>query len=159
MTCILCKVCFYLGDGLSWLINFIPDSWERIGLAAVRLYQQLMQWSIVLNDRADCDVWGPELEPRVNLPSQLNRYTCQSCGGVIITIDRDEGVTPFMLACRAKPGCKGEMYSSFYRDVKGEPTFEWRKPTPDEYAKASPFMQQHFEMGGLDIYPILRRRR
>lgn len=90
----------------------------------------------------------------MSLKNQLNRYTCQSCGGSIITIDRDEGTTPFMLGCRAKPGCKGMMQSSFYRGVEGEATFEWRKPTLEEHRKSSRAMQQHFEMGGLDIHPI-----
>lgn len=85
---------------------------------------------------------------------RLNKYTCKSCGGSIITVDRDEGVTPFMLGCRADPKCKGDMYSSFYREVHGEPTFEWRKPTLTEFRKSSRAMQQHFEDGGLDIHPI-----
>ncbi len=63
MGCLLCRLCYYLGDGISRLVNFIPDSWECLGLASVRVYQKLMHWSIVLNDRADCGVWGEELEP------------------------------------------------------------------------------------------------
>lgn len=90
------------------------------------------------------------------MSERLNRYTCQTCGGSIITIDRDKGVTPFMLLCRAKAGCNGHMYSSFYRGVQGKPTFEWRKPTSAELAKSSLAMQQHFEQGGLDIHPIER---
>ena len=30
-----------------------------------------------------------------------NIYTCPKCGGQTVTIDVDEGVTPFMLRCRA----------------------------------------------------------
>lgn len=90
----------------------------------------------------------------MSLKNQLNRYTCQKCNGQIVTIDRDDGTTPFMLGCRATAGCKGMMQSSFYRGVEGEPTFEWRKPTVKEIRKASPVMAQHFEMGGLDIHPI-----
>lgn len=85
---------------------------------------------------------------------RLNRYTCQSCGGSIITVDRDEGVTPFMLLCRAKPGCKGHMYSSFYKNVQGTPTYEWRKPTLAEFQKYPRAMQEHCKQGGLDIHPI-----
>lgn len=88
------------------------------------------------------------------MSERLNRYTCQSCHGSIITVDRDEGVTPFMVLCRAKPGCKGHMYSSFYKGVQGEPTFEWRKPTPAEYAAYPEVMRQHVDQGGLDIHPI-----
>ena len=85
---------------------------------------------------------------------RLNRYTCSKCAGAIVTIDRDEGVTPFMLQCRATQGCRGSMYSSFYRGVDGAPTYEWRKATPAEYAKASPGMREHFDNGGLDIHAL-----
>lgn len=88
------------------------------------------------------------------MSKRLNRYTCQKCGGQIVTVDRDEGVTPFMLMCRATGGCDGHMYSSMYRGVTGEPTYEWRKATPEEFAKASIAMKEHFSMGGLDIHPI-----
>lgn len=85
---------------------------------------------------------------------KLNRYDCQTCDGLIITIDRDKGVTPFALACRATSGCRGDMFSSFYQGATGKPTFEWRKPTPVEYAAGSVGMRAHFDQGGLDLYPI-----
>lgn len=91
-------------------------------------------------------------------PPRLNRYTCERCRGTVITIDREEGVTPFMVRCRAdvfaKGGCGAFMVSSFYRDVEGVPTFEWRKPTKAEYRKYSPEMRDHVDQGGLCIYPI-----
>lgn len=34
-------------------------------------------------------------EPRINV------YTCRECGGHTVTVDVDEGVTPFMIRCRA----------------------------------------------------------
>jgi hypothetical protein len=83
-----------------------------------------------------------------------NRYTCKTCGGNIITVDLDEGTTPFMLGCRATHGCRGMMQSSCYRGVTGEPAFVWRKPTADEYRCASLGMKEHFDQGGLDIHPI-----
>lgn len=84
-----------------------------------------------------------------------NRYTCQKCGGQIVTEDRDEGTTPFMIDCEATKGCPGPMQSAFYQGVgPGESaTFIWRKPTPREYKRAHPAMKQHFDQGGLDIYP------
>lgn len=84
-----------------------------------------------------------------------NRYTCEACGKFIVTIDRDEGVTPFMLKCRATKGCAGTMYSSFYamRDA-GEPSFEWRKPTQGEYKAMNAAMQDHVDQGGLNLYGI-----
>lgn len=87
-----------------------------------------------------------------------NAYTCQGCNGTIITVDRDEGTTPFMLGCRATVECPGMMQSHFYRgsvvDSAAPATFEWRKPTKDEYKQATPAMRQHFDWGGLDIYPV-----
>jgi len=85
---------------------------------------------------------------------RLNRYTCGECGGSIITMDADEGVTPFMLDCRVKHGCGGTMRSHMYRGVVGEPEYVWRKPTPDEYKRASAAMKHHFDLDGLDIFTI-----
>jgi hypothetical protein len=90
----------------------------------------------------------------MSLQTQLNRYDCQECKGHIITIDSDEGVTPFMLGCRATPGCKGMMRSAFYRGITGAPTFEWRKPTDKELSECSLGMLDHFMQGGLDIHPL-----
>ena len=85
----------------------------------------------------------------------LNRYTCQACGGRIVTEDRDEGTTPFMIDCKATKGCPGPMQSACYRGVGiDEPVnFIWRKPTREEYRRAHRLMKQHFDQGGLDIYP------
>jgi hypothetical protein len=93
----------------------------------------------------------------VSFKGKQNRYTCQQCGKHIITVDTDEGTTPFMIGCRATVGCKGHMHSSFYSDAVGTPTYEWRKPTYTEFAKSSRAMQQHFEMGGLDIHRLERK--
>lgn len=86
--------------------------------------------------------------------TRLNRYTCQKCGGHIITVDREHGVTPFALRCRATKDCGGDMYSSFYRAVDGMPTYEWRKPDPVEYASMSREMRRHVDQGGLNLYAI-----
>lgn len=85
-----------------------------------------------------------------------NRYCCEVCKKSIITVDRDEGVTPFMLPCMRTEGCKGPMTSRFYQveDVWPEPVYEWRKPTPKQYKRMSPAMREHIDMGGLEIYPI-----
>jgi hypothetical protein len=90
------------------------------------------------------------------MSERLNRYTCRDCRQSIITVDRDEGVTPFMLLCRATEGCRGFSYSSMYRGVTGTPTYEWRKPTPAEYLAYPPAMREHVDQGGLDIHPIER---
>lgn len=86
---------------------------------------------------------------------RLNRYTCQVCRGTITTMDVDDGTTPFMLDCHATEGCHGTMTSSMYRvPIDAVPTFVWRKATAEEYKAASPAMRHHFDLGGLDIFPI-----
>ena len=86
--------------------------------------------------------------------TNLNRYSCDTCKKSIITIDREKGTTPMFLKCRATPNCFGQMSSAMYRGVSGQPTFEWRKPTPEEYKAMSKPMKQHIDMGGLALYAI-----
>ena len=94
----------------------------------------------------------------MNLTEKRNAYVCQKCNKHIITVDRDPGVTPFMLLCRATPQCTGMMRSEFYCGglvmSEEKPTFEWRRPTDKEYDEASKGMQEHFDKGGLDLHPI-----
>ena len=90
----------------------------------------------------------------MNSENRINKYTCEDCGGHVFTIDTDEGVTPFMIRCRATIGCNGMMQSSFYRCEPGTPTYEWRKPTPQEYRKFNSAMKDHCDQGGLNLYPI-----
>ena len=109
-----------------------------------------------------------------------NVYTCQKCGGYTVTVDVEEGVTPFMIICRAKPKvgamdkilrdggiiirkrhkdefeCDGEAHSAFY--PKGPrpmhipaPAWEWYKPIGDAYKKLSVAMKEHVDQGGLDL--------
>ena len=57
-----------------------------------------------------------------------NLYRCQECGFIVVTIDKAEGVTPFMIGCRSKK-CQGEMYSSFYSCGQSlRATYEWYHP-------------------------------
>lgn len=76
----------------------------------------------------------------------------------MITIDIDEGVTPFMEICEK---CNGDMTSCFYscpQDLK--PTHEWYKPTIEELKIKYPqpnvlaSMIEHVENGGLDLRKI-----
>jgi hypothetical protein len=92
---------------------------------------------------------------------RLNVYVCQTCGGAIKTIDREDGVTPFMLKCRATKGCDGLMASRFYKAemsppelVSAEPTFEWYRPPAEELAEWPEAMRDHFLNGGLTIRQI-----
>ena len=89
-----------------------------------------------------------------------NIYTCEKCGGITVTIDVDEGVTPFMLRCRASSNeadCDGYAQSSMYRVPQGpspEPKWEWFRPTGIEYRKLSREMRDHVDKGGLDLRKI-----
>lgn len=94
-------------------------------------------------------------QPKLAEPNRINVYTCEECGGETVTIDVHEGVTPFMLRCRAtgKEGdCDGAAYSCMYR-VHGKPIpkWEWFKPIGSEYNKLSRDMKEHVDKGGLDI--------
>jgi ribosomal protein L40E len=91
----------------------------------------------------------------------INVYVCQTCGSQIVTINREEGTTPFMIRCEATTGwrqtrCQGNCFSSFYRvDQKTAPTHEWYRPTTTGERKklADPAVAEHVRLGGL----LLRR--
>lgn len=84
-----------------------------------------------------------------------NMYVCQTCGYKIVTVDIDEGVTPFMIGCK-RENCDGDMYSFFYRiNPLLEPTYEWYKPNLEDYSEEHrELMRNHIENGGLDIRKI-----
>lgn len=93
---------------------------------------------------------------------RINEYTCQSCGGKIVTRDLVDGTTPFMIGCCVKPedfeiekrndartfqamsssielrefelpSCKGLMQSCFYACNQSlTPTFEFYRPEGEE---------------------------
>ena len=85
-----------------------------------------------------------------------NAYTCLQCAQTVVTEDQDKGTTPFLVGCLATKDCAGMMQSHFYRgptvDSDAPATFVWRKPTKEEYRKASKPMRQHFDLGGLNVY-------
>jgi hypothetical protein len=80
-----------------------------------------------------------------------NAYCCRACGFTFISIDRDDGTTPFLTKCEAPEVCHGTAQSSLYRiDQSLEPTHEWYKPDAVEVATIrSPAVLQHVAMGGL----------
>ena len=99
--------------------------------------------------------WGSSASPASAARPRLNAYTCKECGEAIVTVDRDEGVTPMMLACRATEGCQGRSFSSFYRvDPTLTPTWEWYTPGKRELRRMSPEMRDHIERGGLALRKI-----
>lgn len=78
---------------------------------------------------------------------RINQYTCQTCGGVITTIDTDEGTSAFTVPCEVE-SCEGRMYSSMYRVSQDlRPSHEWYKGKIKK--NMHPAMKSHIEMGGL----------
>ena len=95
-----------------------------------------------------------EAAPFDDIAVRINQYRCELCGGVITTIDRHEGVTPMMLACRATEGCPGTSWSRGYTvDQTLTPDYEWYRPAklPKNHEA-----RQYIEMGGLDIRKIVK---
>src|SRR5215475_4733819 len=91
----------------------------------------------------------------MSLQTPINCYICQKCGGSIVTIDREGGVTPSILSCLASKGCDGIMQSSFYMaDQNLTPDYEWRRPTKGEYLRMRAPVREYIERGGLDLYPV-----
>lgn len=80
-----------------------------------------------------------------------NIYTCEVCFGHVVTVDADEGVTPFMIQCQATEGCKGIMHSSMYRvfDQSMRPDLVWFKPSKEDLIKLDANTREHVAKGGL----------
>lgn len=90
-----------------------------------------------------------------NMVGRKNIYTCEWCQRNVVTVDRDDGVTPFLIDCLF--GCRAVMKSSFYRVPQGlTAEYEWYKPDAEEIDKMTPAMRQHVEQGGLDLRKIDR---
>lgn len=88
---------------------------------------------------------------------KINTYTCPK-GHVTVTIDSDDGVTPFKLRCRqrdddGKHNCTEMAQSAMYQcDQKLTPEFEWFRPA--SFKGYSPTMREHLQKGGLEIRKI-----
>jgi hypothetical protein len=63
MTCLLCRLCYTLGDWWSKLIHYVPDDWERFGALMIRPYQYFMGVSVRLDDKNKCGMWGEPIPP------------------------------------------------------------------------------------------------
>jgi hypothetical protein len=72
-----------------------------------------------------------EKAPVQSTVGKINVYTCAVCGYHTVTIDVDEGVTPFSIRCPACP--EGSAHSNFYKAPQHyAPEMEWFKPTEEE---------------------------
>lgn len=86
-----------------------------------------------------------------------NIYVCPK-GHNTVTIDTDEGVTPFMLRCRQKDddgkhNCTEMARSSMYQvDQNITAEYEWYKP--DNLKGFNPEEKDHIRRGGLIIRKI-----
>ncbi len=84
-----------------------------------------------------------------------NAYTCGGCGFQFVTVDTDDGTTPFLTSCQRQNDkgdrcCGGTAQSSMYRIDQSLPaTHEWYRMTDGEAAKHNAAVRQHHTMGGL----------
>jgi hypothetical protein len=81
---------------------------------------------------------------------RVNMYMCRECERPIFTVDKDKGVTPMFLGCRATDGCYGKMVSAGY------PPDDWFSLTPIKWEWYKPeelptddHLRDHVERGGL----------
>lgn len=86
-------------------------------------------------------------------PNRINVWTCEECGKKHVCCDVDDGVTPFMIACR-NPGCDGTAYSAFYRVPDAYALlveYEWFMPSAEERAGETGWLKDYHDGGGLDL--------
>ena len=95
--------------------------------------------------------------------NKVNGYTCDRCPARIVTVNRADGVTPFMVLHSHAPEhglvpCSEQFIKScFYRVPQDlEPTHEWYKP---EKAPRDRYEREHWEQGGLSLRRIVRPER
>lgn len=77
--------------------------------------------------------------------------TAPPCGRTMVTIDREPGVTPFIVQC---PDCGGEAQSSAYKGINPAmiPTHEWYRP--DSLEGLEGWSLDHVSKGGLLLREI-----
>jgi len=86
-----------------------------------------------------------------------NKYTCDTCKGVIVTIDLDEGATPSILPCKANSKCGGFMHSAYYSPAAvgdAEPEYEWYKPNRADRRNGNKAFRDYYARGGLALRRI-----
>lgn len=63
-----------------------------------------------------------------------NHYRCERCGQWTCTKHEQDGVTPFLIRCRATYNCRGTAQSTFYRGPQDErqvPHLIWYRPATE----------------------------
>ena len=94
------------------------------------------------------------IPPTTDGYKRRNIYLCRGCGRAVVSEDRDQGVTPFMIACYF-PDCE-EMATSLFYALTDHPAvrvstvrIEWYKPGAAEIGGLKPGELAHVEKGGL----------
>lgn len=90
---------------------------------------------------------------------RINGYRCQTCGYLTVTIDVDQGVTPFMIDCPGGARSCGAVAVSlgYPKDIPphwAEPKYEWYRPSLAWARRKGPDMLNHVQRGGL----VFRKR-
>ena len=87
----------------------------------------------------------------MSFKGKKNIYLCKSCGHGFVSIDQDEGTTPFTTTCL---NCSKYVESMLYaapqemlKDIS--PAVVWYTPDKAEFANLSKGSKDHVEMGGL----------
>lgn len=82
-----------------------------------------------------------------NMDKRVNVYVCHKCGKEVVTIDRVDGTTPFVIKCSE---C-GEMARSSFYNVNQDltPTVEFYKPDKEEYDKLDEELKEYVDRGCL----------
>ena len=93
----------------------------------------------------------------MSFKGKKNAYVCAKCGHATVTIDRDEGTTPFKTGC-TKEGCDGIAESRLYKILEPAlPTHEWYRITdPNDRILKHPAAKYHHRNGGLFLREIPR---
>lgn len=98
--------------------------------------------------------------------SEVNGWTCDLCGRTTYVVHVEDGVTPFMLACRAEgvdprdARCDGMGTSLMYppppvpEHVLRAVAWEWYAPGREELKAQDAQMRAHVERGGLMLRPL-----
>jgi hypothetical protein len=84
-----------------------------------------------------------------------NVYRCAKCGHSNVTVDRDEGTTPFKTGC-TKEGCDGIATSMLYKVLEPlHATHEWYRITDlKDPILRHPASRWHHQQGGLFLRKI-----
>ena len=78
---------------------------------------------------------------------KVNCYVCSSCKDITKSVNKDAGVTPFIIVC----SCGNFAQSTFFNDIVPDkkPKIEFYRPTLEELSELNEAEVTHVLMGGL----------